>query len=108
MGLFPTSVVALDGLGLNNDAGVAFLPCFGAGRYGACDVAGLQAERNRHACHNRRGDGNDDFINLLFSHNGLTIYNSQFTKGLWSLVQTEEFVRILVVRTKLRAPFLNF
>ena len=45
MGLFPTRIVGLDGLRLNDYTGVGFLPVLGLGGDGSCDVAGSSAKR---------------------------------------------------------------
>ena len=66
-------VIRLDGLRLDDHAGVGFLPVLGLGGDGSCHVARTQPQRNRYACHNRRGYGNNDFVNLLFAHHNLTV-----------------------------------
>ena len=67
------SVVTLDRLGLDDHGRVGFLPVLAFGGDCSGDVARTQPESNRYACHNRRGYGNNDFVNLLLCHNNLTV-----------------------------------
>ena len=68
-GLLPTPVVALDSFGLDDDRGVAFLPCLRTGGDRACHVAA------RH--------GDDYFCNFFLSHNlKFTIYDLRFIDDL--------------------------
>ena len=62
------SVVTLDGLGLDDDGGVAFLPCLRTGSDGSRDVAGTQSQPRRQCrqCRNQHGD--DYFYNFFLSH----------------------------------------
>ena len=71
-GLFLARIVGLDRFGLDDHTGVGFLPVLGLGGDCPCHVARTQPQRNRYACHNRRGYGNNDFVDLLFAHNNLT------------------------------------
>ncbi len=66
-------IVGLHRLGLNNHACVAFLPCLASGGDCPCHVARTQPQRNRHACHDGGSHCCYHFINLLFSHNNLTV-----------------------------------
>ena len=72
-GLFLRSVIRLDGLRLDDHGRVGFLPvlAFGGDRSG--HVALTDVQSNRYTCHNRGGYGNNDFVNLLFAHNNLTV-----------------------------------
>lgn len=74
VGLFLSGVVSFDGLGLDDDGGVAALVVLTLGGDGAGDVAGRESERNGEAgqegCHCRR----NDFVDLLFGHN-IEIYD---------------------------------
>ena len=70
---FLARIVGLDRFGLDDHGRVGFLPVLGLGGDRPCHVARTQPQRNRYACHNRRGYGNNDFVNLLFAHNNLTV-----------------------------------
>ena len=72
-GLFLRSIVGLDGLRLNDYGRVGFLPVLAFGGDGSGHVARTQPQRNRYACHNRRGYGNNDFVKLLFARNNVTV-----------------------------------
>ena len=72
-GLFLRSIVGLDGLRLNDYGRVGFLPVLAFGGDGSGHAARTQPQRNRYACHNRRGYGNNDFVDLLLCHNNLTV-----------------------------------
>ena len=65
---FLARVIRFDGLGLDDHTRVGFLPVLGLGGDRSGDVARTQPQRNRYACHNRRGYGNNDFVNLLLTH----------------------------------------
>ena len=66
-------VIRLDRLGLDDHGRVGFLPVLAFGGDCSGDVARTQPQRNRYACHNCRGYGNNDFVNLLFAHHNLTV-----------------------------------
>ena len=66
-------VVGLDSLGLNDYAGVTFLPCFASGCDRPCYVARTQPQRNRHASHDGGSYRRYHLVNLLFSHNNLAV-----------------------------------
>ena len=70
---FLARVIRLDRFGLDDHGCVGFLPVLAFGGDGSCHVARTQPESNRYACHNRRGYGNNDFVNLLLCHNNLTV-----------------------------------
>ena len=70
---FLARIVGLDRFGLDDHGRVGFLPVLAFRGDGSGHVARTQPQRNRYACHNRRGYGNNDFVNLLFAHNNLTI-----------------------------------
>ena len=65
---FLARVIRFDGLGLDDHTRVGFLPVLAFGGDRSCHVARTQPQRNRYACHNRRGYGNNDFVNLLLTH----------------------------------------
>ena len=71
--ILPGAVVRFDGLGLDDDGGVAALPCLRTGRDGSGDVAGTQSQARRQCrqCRNQHGD--DDFDDFCFGHN-VTIF----------------------------------
>ena len=66
--ILPTTVVTLDGLGLDDDGGVAFLPCFRAGGDGPGDVAGTQSQARRQCRKGGNEDGDDQFQDFFLSH----------------------------------------
>ena len=61
-------VVTLDGLSLDDDGGVAFLPCLTSRGDGPGDVAGTQSQARRQCrqCRNQHGD--HDFEDFFLSH----------------------------------------
>ena len=65
---FLTCIVGFDGLGLNDDGSVAFLPCFASGRHRPCHVAALQPQRNRHASYDGGSYRRYHLVNLLIAH----------------------------------------
>ena len=65
---FLARVIRFDGLGLDDHGRVGFLPVLAFGGDGSCHIARPQPQRNRDACHKRRGDGNNNFVDLLLSH----------------------------------------
>ncbi len=62
------SIVGLDGLRLNDHAGVAFLPCLTSGGDGSRHIARTQSERCSQSRQGGDKHGDDDFHNLLLTH----------------------------------------
>ena len=73
MGLFPTRIIRLDSLRLDDHGRVGFLPVLGLGGDGSCHVARTQLESRsqRRQCRNQHGD--DNLNDLLLCHNNLTV-----------------------------------
>ncbi len=66
-----TSVVTLDGFGLDDDGGVAVLPCLRARRDGSGDVAGTQSQARRQCREGGDEDGDHQFQDFFLSHKTL-------------------------------------
>ena len=62
------AVIALYGLGLDDDGGVAFLPCLASRRDGPGDVAGTQSQACRQCREGSDEDGNYQFEDFFLSH----------------------------------------
>ena len=73
--LFSSSIITLNGLGLDDARGVTFLPVLGLGGDGPRDVARAEPESGsqRSQCGNQNRD--DNFPDVFVAHNGLFFVN---------------------------------
>ena len=67
--LFSSSIVTLNGFGLDDDGGVGSLPVLALGRDRPRDVAGTQSECCSQRRQRRYQHADDDFNDLLLTHN---------------------------------------
>ena len=91
---FLRSIVGFDGLCLNNDAGVAFLPSLASGRYRPGDVARTQSECNRHL-------SKKDFIDYF-------PFTRQDTKNALYFFLLTQFHKIVKLALKNKTSLLPF
>ena len=68
---FLGGIVGLDGAGLDDDGGVAFLPCLRAGGDATRDVAGTQSQPRRERRQRRNEHRDDDFQDFFTCHSRL-------------------------------------